>query len=112
MRVRPSEKLDLAWDFDYDTLQRKFTTSNVFADIHQGNLFGGFSYAGLHAPGRFETNGQPSSTTDFSQMRVLLGYGMPTKAGLSVRNENAYRFNFTLANIGTAGNLRRAERLF
>ncbi len=30
----------------------------------------------------------------------------------SVRNENAYRFNFTLANIGTAGNLRRAERLF
>jgi LPS-assembly protein len=29
-----------------------------------------------------------------------------------VRNENAYRFNFTLANIGTAGNLRRAERLF
>ena len=30
----------------------------------------------------------------------------------SVRNENAYRFNFTLANIGTAGNIRRAERLF
>ncbi len=30
----------------------------------------------------------------------------------TVRNENAYRFNFTLANIGTAGNLRRAERLF
>jgi LPS-assembly protein len=29
-----------------------------------------------------------------------------------VRNENAYRFNFTLANIGSAGNLRRAERLF
>ena len=153
MRVRPSEKLDLAWDFDYDTLQRKFTTSNVFVDVHQGNVFGGFSYAGLHAPGRFETNGQPSSTTDFSQMRLLAGYGTPTKAGLSVaanagidlklgtvqygslqtsynwnccgfsveyrkyelgsvRNENAYRFNFTLANIGTAGNLRRAERLF
>ena len=30
----------------------------------------------------------------------------------AVRNENAYRFNFTLANIGSAGNLRRAERLF
>ena len=30
----------------------------------------------------------------------------------SVRNENAYRFNFSLANIGTAGNIRRAERLF
>jgi LPS-assembly protein len=30
----------------------------------------------------------------------------------SVRNENVYRFNFTLVNIGTAGTLRRAERLF
>jgi LPS-assembly protein len=30
----------------------------------------------------------------------------------SVRNENSYRFAFTLANIGTFGNLRRQERLF
>jgi LPS-assembly protein len=30
----------------------------------------------------------------------------------SVRNEGSYKFNFTLANIGTAGNLRRSERLF
>jgi LPS-assembly protein len=29
-----------------------------------------------------------------------------------VRNENAFRFSFTLANIGTFGNLRRQERLF
>jgi LPS-assembly protein len=153
MRIRPSERLDLQWDFDYDTLQRKFTTNNVFVDVHQDNVFGGFSFAGLHAPGRFETNGEPSSTTDFTQMRLLGGYGKPTKAGFSVaanagidlklgtvqygslqssynwnccglsveyrkyelgsvRNENAYRFNFTLANIGTAGNLRRAEQLF
>jgi len=30
----------------------------------------------------------------------------------SVRNENVYRFNFTLAGVGTAGNLRHAEQLF
>jgi LPS-assembly protein len=30
----------------------------------------------------------------------------------SVRNENQYRFAFTLANIGTFGNLKRQERLF
>jgi LPS-assembly protein len=30
----------------------------------------------------------------------------------SVRNENSYRFAFTLANIGTFGNLKRQERLF
>ncbi|WP_263373571.1 LPS-assembly protein LptD [Granulicella aggregans] len=153
LRVRPNEVFDLEWNFDYDTVQGRFTSNNVFADAHRGNLFGGFSYAKLNAPGRFETDGLPSATTDFNQLRVLLGYGMPTKEGLSVaanagidaklgslqygsletsynwnccglsveyrkyelgsvRNENAYRFNFTLANIGTAGNLRRAERLF
>jgi LPS-assembly protein len=30
----------------------------------------------------------------------------------SVRNENEYRFSFTLANIGSFGNLRRQERLY
>ena len=153
LRVRPTEVFDLEWNFDYDTVLGRFTSNNVFADAHRGNVFAGFSYAKLNAPGHFETDGLPSTTTDFNQVRVLLGYGKPTKEGLSVaanagidaklgsvqygsletsynwnccgfsveyrkyelgsvRNENAYRFNFTLANIGTAGNLRRAERLF
>jgi LPS-assembly protein len=30
----------------------------------------------------------------------------------SVRNENQYLFSFTLAGVGTAGNLRRAVRIF
>ena len=30
----------------------------------------------------------------------------------NVRNENLYRFVFTLANIGSFGNLRRQERLY
>jgi len=30
----------------------------------------------------------------------------------SVRNENQYRFSFTLANVGAFGNLRRRERLY
>jgi len=30
----------------------------------------------------------------------------------AVRNENEYRFSFTLANVGTFGNLRRQERLY
>jgi LPS-assembly protein len=32
--------------------------------------------------------------------------------GTTVRNENQFRFAFTLANIGTFGNMRRQERLF
>ena len=30
----------------------------------------------------------------------------------ALRNENQYRFAFTLANIGSFGNLKRQERLF
>jgi LPS-assembly protein len=175
LRVRTTAKTDLEWDFDYDAGAKKFTSSNVFVDVHQGQAFGAFSYARLDAPGRFYTEGVSSSVSNFNQMRVLLGYGKPTRSGLSVaanagidldagtnttftaataitpastavtsesllqyaaletsynwnccgisveyrkyelgsvRNEGVYRFNFTLANIGTAGNLKRAERLF
>jgi LPS-assembly protein len=30
----------------------------------------------------------------------------------TARNDNGYKFNFTLANIGSAGNLRRADQIF
>ena len=156
LRVRTSAHLDAEWDFDLDTGAKKFTSNNVFLDVHQNNLFGGLSYARLNAPGRFYTEGVSSAVSDFNQLRLLLGYGSPAKAGLgvaanvgldlnatnsglvqygamqasynwdccglsveyrkyelgAVRNESVERFNFTLLNIGTAGNLRRAESLF
>jgi LPS-assembly protein len=156
MRVRTSEHLDLEWDFDLDTGAKKFTSNNVLVDVHQHNIFAGLSYAKLNAPGRFFTEGVSSSVSNFNQLRLLLGYGSPTKAGLgvaanvgldlragdsglvqygalqgsynwnccgfsvevrkyelgTVRNETSERFNFTLLNIGTAGNLRRAASLF
>ncbi|MDP9039037.1 MAG: LPS assembly protein LptD, partial [Acidobacteriota bacterium] len=153
LRVRTSEKTDLEWDFDYDTVARKFTADNVYLDVHQGLAFGGVSYSRLNAPGRSVVEGVSSAVADFSQMRLLLGFGKPTRAGLSAaanagldlslakvqygalqvsynwnccglsieyrkyelgtaRNENAYRFNFTLANIGTAGNLRHSQQVF
>lgn len=153
LQLRSSQFVDLEWDFDLDTGAKKFTSNNVLIDVHRGVTFAGLSYARLNAPGRSYVEGVNSLTSDFNQMRLLAGYGSPTKAGLSVaanagldldltqvqygalqtsynwnccglaieyrkyelgsvRNENAYRFNFTLANIGTAGNLRRAERLF
>jgi len=156
LRVRTSEHLDVEWDFDLDTGAKKFTSNNVMLDVHEGNIFGGMSYARLNAPGRFFTEGVSSTVSNFNQLRLLLGYGSPTKAGLgvaanvgldlnagdsglvqygalqgsynwdccgfsvevrkyelgSVRNETVERFNFTLSNIGTAGNLRRAASLF
>ena len=153
LRLRTSDRVDLEWDFDLDTGAKKFTANNVLIDVHEGNGFAGLSYARLNAPGRAYVEGVASQTAEFNQMRILLGYGTPSKRGLSVaanagldvdrtqmqygafqtsynwdccglsveyrkyelgpvRNENAYRFNFTLANVGAAGNLRRAERLF
>jgi len=153
LRWRTSDHFDVEWDFDLDTGAKKFTSNNVLVNFHEGQIFSGLSYARLNAPGRFNIAGFSSAVSDFNQLRVLLGYGGPTKKGLgaaintgldlnhtqvqygalqvqynwdccglsieyrkyelgTVRNENAYRFNFTLANIGTAGNLRRAERLF
>jgi LPS-assembly protein len=156
LRVRTSEHLDVEWDFDLDTGAKKFTSNNLMFDVHEGNMFGGLSYARLNAPGRFYTEGISSPVSNFNQLRLLLGYGSPTKAGLSiaanagldlnggdsglvqygalqgsynwdccgfsvevrkyelgsVRNETVERFNFTLSNIGTAGNLRRAASLF
>jgi LPS-assembly protein len=164
MRFRTSGHTDVEWDFDYDTGAKKFNSQNAFLDVHEGSWFGGFSYARLNAPGRFLTEKidtvtnvvtgiTSSATSDFSQMRLLLGYGAPSKAGLSVaggagidlkqgdaqyvtlqtsynwnccglaveyrkydlgtiRNEGTYSFNFTLANIGSAGNLRRNQSLF
>ncbi|MEO9072585.1 MAG: LPS assembly protein LptD [Edaphobacter sp.] len=156
LRIRTSEHLDLEWDFDLDTGAKKFTSNNLLIDVHENNIFAGLSYAELNAPGRFFTEGVRSSVSNFNQLRLLLGYGSPTKAGLgvaanvgldlragdsglvqygalqgsynwnccgfsvevrkyelgSVRNETSERFNFTLLNIGTAGNLRRAASLF
>jgi LPS-assembly protein len=156
LRVRTSAHMDVEWDFDLDTGAKKFTSNNLLLDVHQDNIFAGLSYAKLNAPGRFFTEGVSSSVSKFNQLRLLLGYGSPTKAGLgvaanvgldlnggnsglvqygalqgsynwdccgfsvevrkyelgAVRNETSERFNFTLLNIGTAGNLRRAASLF
>jgi LPS-assembly protein len=164
MRFRTSSHADIEWDFDYDTGAKKFTSSNTYLDLHEGRIFGGFSYALLNAPGKNyseiidTTTNQVTGITasaiaNFSQMRVLFGYGKPSEPGLSaagsagidlnmgtaqyitvqtnynwnccglsveyrkydlgtIRDEGAYSFNFTLANIGTAGNLRRAASLF
>jgi LPS-assembly protein len=153
LRVRPSDDVDVEWDFDYDTGAKKFTTNNLFVDVHKGDIFGGFSLARLNAPGRFYTDGLSSNMSNFDQMRILLGEGKPTKAGFSVAasggfdlrdgslqyatvqasynwnccginaeyrkfelgavsNEETEAFSFTLANIGSAGTLRRAASLF
>jgi LPS-assembly protein len=167
LRVRTSEKTDVEWDFDFDTCsssvsastsrtlpcQSKFTSNNVYVDVHQGSIYTGVSYARLNAPARSYVDGVLSSVADFDQMRVWFGFRRPTDAGFSAaanagididlgtvqygaiqtsynwnccgisleyrkyelgtaRNDNGYKFNFTLANIGSAGNIKHAGQVF
>ena len=154
VRVRTTEKTDLEWDLDYDPKAGRIASSNVYIDLHQGNYFAGLSHARLDAPGEFTVNGQISQISNFNQIRLLLGYGTPSKRGASIAgnagydlnlgtlqygaiqsaynwdccgfsfeyrkfqlgpsvpSSSEYRFSFTLAGVGTAGNLRHAERLF
>jgi LPS-assembly protein len=150
---RSTEKMDVEWDVDYDTRTGALLSSNVFADYHQGDWFAGVSHARLLEPGESGQIAALIPTAHFNQIKMLLGYGGPTKRGFSmatnagydidlgavqygavqtsynwnccglsveyrrfalgeVRNENQYTFNLTLAGVGTAGNLKRAERLF
>ena len=90
MKLSATDHIDLEWDMNYDTHAGKFTQSNTFLDFHDGKVFGGLSHARLNAPGRFSTGTGTGTTTvtsgtsDFSQLRLLLGYGTPTKPGLSI----------------------------
>jgi LPS-assembly protein len=160
LRMRTTANTDVQWELDYDTKQQRVNASTFFTTFHLGDYFFGGSHAYFLVPGDLTVTPQiPGAPPplpgpgEFNQLRLLAGYGSPSKRGLSVagnvgfdshvtflqyaatqasynwdccgisleyrrfalgqvRNENAYRFSFTLANIGTFGNLRRQERLF
>jgi LPS-assembly protein len=152
-KVRTSEHSDLEWDADYDFKTGRMDASNVFADYRRDSVFGSVGYSTLQALNSSFTSNLASQVTKYNLLRMLLGYGAPTKRGLSaaadagydfvqnalqyggiqssynwdccgfsveyrrlalgsVRNENQYGFNFTLAGVGAAGNLKHSERIF
>jgi LPS-assembly protein len=153
LKVRTSEHMDFEWDADYDFKTHRLDASNVFADYRRDNVFGSVGYSTLQALNGTFTADLASQVTKYNLLRLLLGYGAPTKRGLSaaanagydftqnalqyggietsynwdccglvveyrrlalgsVRNENLYSFNFTLAGVGGAGNLTHSERIF
>ncbi len=165
LRMRTSANTSVQWELDYDSKKGQINASTFYTTFHLSNFFVEGSHAFFHVPGEiFVTNPIPTcplagprpvncTPARFNQFRALVGYGSPTKRGLSaavnlgfdstfsfiqygaaqasynwdccglsfeyrrfalgaVRNENQYRFAFTLANIGSFGNLKRQERLF
>jgi len=153
LRARTGVNSDLQWELDYDTKKGRINASTTFATMHFGDFFVQGSHAFLQSPGELFVSNPTPGPSQFNQFRALVGYGNPSKRGLSaavaagvdstfnflqyssaqtsynwdccglsfeyrrfalgsVRNENSYRFSFSLANIGTFGNLKRQERLF
>jgi LPS-assembly protein len=151
--IRTSEHMDLEWDADYDFKNHRLDASNVFVDYRRAGVFGSLGYSTLQTLNASFTSNLASQVTKYNQIRLLVGYGSPTKRGLSaaanagydlvqdalqyggiqtsynwdccglaveyrrlalgsVRNENQYSFNFTLAGVGAAGNLKHSERIF
>ena len=94
-------------DKHLDTGAKKFLSNNVFVDYHAGNVFSGLSYARLNAPGRFYTqpfgssSGVSSPVSDFNQIRMLLGYGAPTKRGLGVAANVGLDLRLSTVQYGT-----------
>jgi LPS-assembly protein len=153
LKIRTSEHMDLEWDADYDFKNHRLDASNVFVDYRRAGVFGSLGYSTLQTLNASFTSNLASQVTKYNQIRLLVGYGSPTKRGLSaaanagydlvqdalqyggiqtsynwdccglaveyrrlalgsVRNENQYSFNFTLAGVGAAGNLKHSERIF
>ena len=153
LRVRATNHLDSQWQLDYDTQKGRINSSSVFVTYRLGEFFAGGSHTFFHNPGEIFVNNPIPAPNQFNQFRVQLGYGGPSRRGLSgqttlgfdestgflqygsfqtsynwdccgismeyrrfalgsVRNENQFRFAFSLANVGVFGNLKKKDTLF
>ena len=91
-KVRTSEHSDLEWDADYDFKSKRLDASNIFADYRRESVFGSVGYSTLQTlNGNFTAN-LASQVTKYNLLRLLLGYGAPTKRGLSIAANAGYDF--------------------
>jgi LPS-assembly protein len=113
LRMRTSHNSDLDWELDYDSKKGRINSSTFYSRYHFGNFFAEGSHAFLQVPGEIVTNfatglplplcvpGEPTPSggcvpPKFNQIRALLGYGSPSKHGLSaaasVGFDSTFRF--------------------
>ncbi len=98
LRVNTTHNSDLEWELDYDSKKGRINASTFYTRYHFGNFFVEGSHAYLQTPGEIVTNpitgvvlppclpGVVSASCvplKFNQLRALLGYGGPSKRGLS-----------------------------
>jgi LPS-assembly protein len=89
-KVRTSEHMDLEWDADYDFKSKRLDASNLFADYRRDSVFGSLGYSTLQTLNGTFTANLASQVTKYNLLRLLLGYGAPTKRGLSIAANAGY----------------------
>ncbi len=85
LRIKTAKDTDVEWHLDYDTVLQRINASTALVTHHIGDYFIGGSQAFLETPP--PTNGAPSGpgapAQRFNQLRWLVGYGSPSKRGVS-----------------------------
>jgi LPS-assembly protein len=106
LRIQTSARSDAEWDADYDFKTSRLNASTILLN----HRFGPFTVGGGDATLSFLQYSTVQINYNWDCCGLSLEYRRFALG--SVRNENQFRFNFTLANITSIGNLRRQERLF
>ena len=91
-KVRTSEHMDFEWDADYDFKSKRLDASNIFANYRRDGFFGSVAYSTLQALDATFTASLASQVTKYNLLRLLFGYGEPTKRGFSTDVNAGYDF--------------------
>jgi LPS-assembly protein len=91
-KVRTSEHMDFEWDADYDFKSKRLDASNLFANYRRDGFFGSVAYSTLQALDATFTASLASQVTKYNLLRLLFGYGEPTKRGFNTDVNAGYDF--------------------
>jgi LPS-assembly protein len=92
LQIRTNDHLDLEWDADYDFKTKRLDASNVYVNYRQENFFASVAHSSLNALNPTFTTSLGSQVTKYNLLRLLFGYGDPTRRGFSVDANAGYDF--------------------
>ena len=84
--------MDFEWDADYDFKTKRLDASNVLANYRRDNFFGSVAYSSLQALNPTFSAALGSQVTKYNLLRLLFGYGDPTRRGFSADFNAGYDF--------------------
>jgi LPS-assembly protein len=92
LRIKTAKDTDIEWHLDYDTVLQRINASTALVTHHIGDYFVGGSQAFLETPSATNavTTGAAAPPQRFNQLRWLVGYGSPSKGGLSAAGNVGY----------------------